>query len=228
MKYYFKSLYLDRKYRIPRIWSNDQLKKFSHLFKGKIINVSGWKDIDKEGDYYKNYFNNATEYSISNYKSDIKGYQGFENEFYLDLTQELPKDLDNKFDVVFNHTTLEHIFEVDKAFENICKLSKDVVILVVPFLQEYHGDYGDYWRFSPLTIEKLFEKNGFTVVYQNLNNFSFSSVYIFSIASKNPKRWQKIQKDALKEDGYPGEKIIRNTIIQYITVRIYRILYFLK
>lgn len=228
MKYYFKSLYLDRKYRIPRIWSNTQLKKFSHLFKGKIINVSGWKDIDKEGNYYKNYFNNANEYWISNYKSDVKGYQGFENEFYLDLTKELPEDLNNKFDVVFNHTTLEHIFEVNKAFENICKLSKDIVILVVPFLQEYHGDYGDYWRFSPQTIEKLFEKNGFAVVYQNLNNFSFSSVYIFTIASRNPKRWQNIQKDSLKQKGIPGEKIIRNTIIQYTRVRIHRILNVLK
>jgi hypothetical protein len=222
--YYLKSLYLDRKYRIPRIWSNDQLKMFSNLFKGKIINVSGWKDIDKEGDYYRNYFSNADEYWISNYKSEIKGYQGLENEFYLDLTQKLPKNLDNQFDVVFNHTTLEHVLEVDKAFSNLCKLSNDIVILIVPLLQEYHGDYGDYWRFSPSTIEKLFEKNGFTVLYQNFNNFSYSSIYIFSIASKKPQKWQNIRKKRLKKEYLPGEKVIRNTILQYVIVRIYRIM----
>lgn len=227
MIYYLKSLYLDRKYRIPRIWSNDQLKIFSNLFKGKIINVSGWKDIDKEGDHYRNYFSNAEEYWISNYKSEIKGYQGFENEFYLDLTQELPKYLKNEFDVVFNHTTLEHIFEVDKAFENLCKLSKDIVILIVPFLQEHHGDYGDYWRFSPLTVEKLFKKNGFTVLYQDFNNFSYSSVYIFSIASKDPKKWPNIQSSVLKPQ-LPGEKAIRNTIIQYSLVRLFRIIAYFK
>ena len=52
---------LNFKYRIlhlTRIWSNQELRKFSHLFRGKVINVSGWKDCDKEGHIYRDYFSN--------------------------------------------------------------------------------------------------------------------------------------------------------------------------
>ena len=40
---------IDRKFRVPRIWSNKELKKFASLFSGEIINVSGWMDNDKQG-----------------------------------------------------------------------------------------------------------------------------------------------------------------------------------
>ena len=39
---------------------------------------------------------------------------------------------------MFNHTTLEHIFEVNTAFDNMCAMSNDVVILVLPFAQVQH------------------------------------------------------------------------------------------
>ncbi len=181
---------IERKFRLPRIWSNKELKKFAHLFSGDIVNVSGWTDTDKEGDTYKNYFKNAKNYFISNYKSELKGLQGYKNEFYLDLTAELDEKYINRFDVVFNHTTLEHIYDIKKAFRNLCLMSKDIVILIVPFLQQMHGTYGDYWRFTPLSIKKLFEENGFTLLYLSFNNHKKTSVYIFCIATKNPQKWK--------------------------------------
>src|SRR3989338_9207278 len=93
----------ERKFRKARIWSNKELKKISPIFKGSVINVSGWKDEDKRGDFYKNYFKNASSYAISNYKGDT-GFQNKEGEIYLDLEKELDKKLIGKFDVVFNHT----------------------------------------------------------------------------------------------------------------------------
>jgi hypothetical protein len=149
----------DKKFRVPRIWSNRELEKFAHLFSGKGVNVSGWKDVDKEGKKYRDYFSNISEYWITNYKSEARGFQGNqENEIFLDLEEDLDESMYCKFDVVFNHTVLEHIFDVNKAFENLCKLSNDIVIVVVPFLQEQHAEYGDYWRFTPLAVEKLFQK----------------------------------------------------------------------
>lgn len=179
----------NRKWQIQRRWSNQELKKFSHLFTGEIINVSAWKDNDKEGSKYKDYFINAKSYFISNSESHFRGFQGFENEINLDLTQELDNKYINKFDVVFNHTTLEHIYNVRIAFKNLCLLSKDIVIIVVPFLQEMHGKY-DYWRFTPVTIKKLFEENNFRLLYLNFNHHKYSSVYIFAIGSKNPEKWK--------------------------------------
>ncbi len=182
-------IFVDRLFRLPRIWSNQELIKFAHLFRGDIVNVSGWKDIDKEGRHYRDYFINADSYSITNYKSEIYGFQGYKNEIFLDLEDLLPPKLLHRYDVVFNHTTLEHIFNVQNAFSNLCKMSKDVVIIVVPFLQPYHTDYGDYWRFTPSCISRLFNENGYQVLYLSFNDHPRCSVYIFTIASKNPLKW---------------------------------------
>lgn len=184
------SLFIDRVFRLPRVWSNRELKKHAHLFSGDIVNVSAWKDFDKESQTYQSYFTNADSYTITNYATEKHGYQGAKGELFLDLESPLDTQLHQKFDVVFNHTTLEHIFEVNIAFENLCLLSKDIVIIVLPFLQQYHSNMGDYWRFTPLAIKRLFEKHEFTLIYQSFNSDSLASVYTYSIATRHPEKWR--------------------------------------
>jgi hypothetical protein len=184
-------IFIDRTHRLPRVWSNRELARFAHLFHGDLVNVSGWTDVDKEGRHYKDYFVNASSYTITNYKKEARGFQGYSNEVFLDLEQELPSTLYQRYDAAFSHTTMEHIYAVDTAFANLCGLSKDIVILVVPFLQQYHAEYGDYWRFTPLAIKRMFEDNGFELVYQSFNTHKRSSVYTFSIASRRPEAWAK-------------------------------------
>lgn len=184
------NLFTDRIHRLPRIWSNTELMKFASLFEGDVVNVSGWKDIDKQGKHYKDYFASANSYTITNYKAEARGYQGIENEIFLNLEEDLPQDLVSKFDVVFNHTTLEHIYDAKKAFANLCLMSRDVVILVLPFLQQYHAEYGDYWRFTPLAIKRMFEENNYSLIYQSFNSNRYSSVYTFTIASRKPQQWK--------------------------------------
>lgn len=188
---YYKNI--DRKFRLPRIWSNNELKKFSGYFKGDVVNVSAWIDSDKEGGFYRNYFSNATSYSVTNYKAEARGFQGNKGEIYLNLEDDLPNELVGRFDVVFNHTTLEHIFDIHKAVENLCKMTKKDVIVVVPFLQEMHADYGDYWRFTPSAMEKLFLKNGLKQVHCSFNSHPNASVYLFCIATKDSKSWENIR-----------------------------------
>lgn len=207
---------IEKKWKAPRVWSNIELKKVSHLFSGKVINVSGWKDEDKEKKKYKEYFINVENYFLSNYKSDARGFQGNqENEIFLDLEKDLDNSLYSKFDVVFNHTVLEHIFDVNKAFENLCKLSNDIVIVIVPFLQEQHAEYGDYWRFTPLALKKLFERNKMDLVYINYNDNEDESIYVFAIGSKQSSKWSKIKnisdnKLNIIDDFYLGTKVIKN------------------
>lgn len=184
-----RRFFLDRKYRVPRVWSNDELAKFAYLFTGAVVNVSAWKDEDKEGTHYRDYFKNACSYTVTNYKAEARGWQGVDGEIFLNLEATLPKDMNQRFDVVFNHTVLEHIYEVRTAFRNLCEMSKDIVILVVPFLQQMHSNYGDYWRFSPLTLERMFEDNGMTLLYCSFNTHKLASVYLFAIASKHSERW---------------------------------------
>lgn len=177
------------RFREPRKWSNYELKKIcsSLVLTGKVVNVSAWQDQDKEGASYRDeYFPLASEYWITNWKTEAFGYQGgIDNEVYLDLEAELPDELRGKFDVVFNHTTLEHVFDVQKAFSNLCEMTRDIVIIVVPFLQEQHGSYGDYWRFTPWCIKRLFEKNGLSVAYLNTNDGPIDSIYVIAVATKN-------------------------------------------
>ena len=224
-------LFIDKKFRSARIWSNLELKKFSKSLKGKIINVSAWKDMDKEGSYYKEYFPLADEYFITNWKSDAKGLQGdLNNEFFLNLEcKNIPDELIRKFEVVFNHTTLEHVFEVNSAFKNLCSLSREVVIIVVPFMQEQHIDKGfdDYWRFTPQVIKKLFEKNDFNLEYINFNDQKKSSIYIFAVGVRKKDNFEWIsnmQGNKLKKiDKIEiGKKHFQNSILLQIFKKIFK------
>jgi hypothetical protein len=196
-------------FRRPRLWSNQELKRIAPLFSGSVINVSAWRDLDKEvgykqyllddydgGNKYKYYFKNANEYFTSNYPDDDE--RGFnsrqDSDISIDLEEELPQELTHRFDVVYNHTTLEHVFDVKKAFENLCKMSRDIVIIVLPFVQrvhDYQDDYKDYWRFTPFAIDELFQQNGLTVLYRSSNDSIQSSVYYFYVASKHPENWNE-------------------------------------
>lgn len=183
-------MFTDRMFRLARHWSNQQLAKLGPLFSGDIVNVSAWDDRDKEGGHYKDYFTKASSYSYTNHDG-YRGFQGLPNEYRLDLTGGIPEHLAHRFDVVFNHTTLEHIFDVRKAFANLCKLSSDIVIVVVPFAQVQHesDDWKDYWRFTPTCLRKLYEENGLTVIYEAQSPHRNSAVYVLSVASQHPNRW---------------------------------------
>jgi len=179
----------DRKYILARKWSNREMRKLAPLFSGAVCNVSGWDDRDKEGSHYANYFTRATSYDRTNY-GGFRGFKGEAGEIALDLTAPLAEELKRRFDVTYNHTVLEHIFEVDKAFANLCEMSRDVVIVVVPFSQVQHESesYGDYWRFTPSCLRKLFEKNGLTVIYEAESPDHDAAIYLLFVASRNPER----------------------------------------
>jgi hypothetical protein len=194
---------MDRKVRLPRVWSNRELEKMGPFFDGRVVNVSGWKDSDKQGKRYKEYFPNAREYAVSNFIAEAKGMQGnLENEFFLDLEKDLEEHLIGYYDVVFNHTVLEHVFDCSKAFANLCLLSKDIVIIVVPFIQHQHAAYGDFWRFTPVCLSELFKRNSLELLYINYNDGKNQSVYVIAVGSKRPEKWAVIK-------NLPGNKIDR-------------------
>jgi hypothetical protein len=183
-------VFTDRKYLVARRWSNRELRRIAPLFRGDVVNVSGWDDRDKEGGHYRSYFSSCSSYCRTNY-GGFRGFQGNPGEISLDLTAELAEELKRAFDVVFNHTTLEHIFEVRKAFSNLCAMSRDTVIVVVPFSQIQHESesYGDYWRFTPTCIRKLFEENGLTGIYEAVNPDKNAAVYLLCVGSRFPDRY---------------------------------------
>ncbi|MDF0486606.1 hypothetical protein PX554_00560 [Sphingomonas sp. H39-1-10] len=181
--------YASAAFGVPRRWSNAELRRFAPLFEGAAVNVSAWEDRDKEGRFYRSYFVSASSWSITNFGTDQGALQGADNEIFLDLEAELPPSLSRKFATVFNHTTLEHIWNFRLAFHNLCAMSSDVVIIVLPWLQPQHADYGDYWRFSPQATTRLFEEEGFEPLYLSWTQTPNAAVYIFAIASRQHGKW---------------------------------------
>ena len=213
---------LDRKVRLPRIWSNQELKKFAKLFSGDVVNVSAWLDRDKQGSCYKEYFTSASNYWITNHAEKSKGLQeGMNNQIALDLEEDLPDELYGRFEVVFNHTVLEHVFDCNQAFANLCHMSSDIVIVVVPFIQHQHAAYGDYWRFTPECIERLFKINGLELLYINFNDGSNQSIYILAIGSKQPGKWSSISGHADNQLGRLTAKVGYRVVSQGLLFRLF-------
>jgi hypothetical protein len=184
-------LFPKRRFRNVRFWSNWELRRLAPIFPGEVVNVSAWDDRDKEGGRYADYFTQKTGYYTTNIAGE-RGAQGRENEFHLDLTEDVPPELRRRFDVALNHTTMEHIFDVRKAFASLCELSRDVVIVVVPFAQVQHEceSYLDYWRLTPTCLRYLLEENGLTPIYESESPHPHAAVYLLMVGSRQPRRWE--------------------------------------
>ena len=202
----------DPKYRRARIWSNKELKKIAPKFSGDVINVSGWVDEDKEGKIYREYFVNANTYTISNLGGGAqKGKKlSIDDSIDIDLNKPINTQLHQKFDVVFTHTVLEHVFNIFTAIENLCMLSRDVIITVVPFIQLVHvvdddklGSFLDYWRFTPYCLDALFKQHGFSTIYISGTNLKSTSLYYIHICSKNPHKWKEVFPDEINFEKLP-------------------------
>lgn len=193
---------VDRRHRLARRWSNRELRRIAPLLSGEVVNVSAGDNVDKEGGTYDRYFTAASSFSVTNWGDGaFRGFRGREGEIRLDLVGELPPALRGRFDVVFNHTTLEHVFDVRRAFSNLCAMSRDAVVLVVPFSQVHHENQGyqDYWRFTPTALRELFRLEGMAVAYESANDDFNASVYLFFVAVREPERWRSVLPSSTRE-----------------------------
>lgn len=217
-------LFIDPIHRGPRLWSNRELARVGHLFDGDVVNVSAWRDEDKAGRFYRDYFPHARSYTITNYRSDMRGFQDQPGEIFLDLEQELPSQVCGRFDLVYNHTTLEHVYDFKRAFANLCAMSRDALIVVAPWLQPAHGDYGDYWRFSPTALARLCVDQGFTPARITWNEDPGASVYVFALAVREPDAWRDAFEFGWDPDtevflkqpeNYPGRDALPKTLLDH-------------
>jgi hypothetical protein len=176
-----------------RRFSNRILKNYLKYLEGDIINVSGWEDSDKNNGFYRDYYKRVKRYVVSN----ISGEQGMprqKNEdiewIYLDLEKPIPEDLEKKFDIVFCHTVLEHIYHTEIALDNLAGLTRDIMIIVVPFSQSVHytKSYSDYTRFTPYYFKKYLPSRGFSILLSDSNDQPFTNIYTVIIASLHPEK----------------------------------------
>jgi len=173
------------------MWSNDEIRRIAPLVTGSVVNVSAWMDEDKEGGHYRDYFTRATSYDCTNKGGGARG-EARANDIVLDLESTLPRELHGRYDLVLNHTTLEHVYDVRAAFATICSLSRDAVLVVVPFSQAEHGttDFGDFWRFTAQGLKTLCQENGFEVVHLAESPFRGSAIYLLLLAARDGAAWR--------------------------------------
>lgn len=177
----------EKEFRRALLWRNKELRKVvSKIPFESVINVSGWDDEDGEGRKYISYFPTAKTYWVSNIEGQ-KGLSGsIDYKIRINLEEKIVGSHYRSWDLVFCHTTLEHIFHVETAFKNLCNLSKSMVVLVVPYSAPWHevnADWGDYWRFTPLSIKRLFEANGFGITHISVSPGGIK--YIFAVAGRS-------------------------------------------
>ena len=180
----------------PRHWSNAQLRQFAPRCTGDVVNVSGWQDADKEGAAYRTYFSSCRSYAITNYANGARGQtDAGALSIPFDLEAPVPPSLAQAFDVVFCHTVLEHVFDHERAFAALRQLSRDVVVVVVPFLQDEHeepGSYGDFWRYTSASLRRLLERDGMRLVHLSSNDNVWWPIYLFAVACRDVDRWRGV------------------------------------
>ncbi len=82
-------------------------------------------------------------------------------EFIWDLNQPIPADLENRFDLVLDGGTLEHVFDTRQAFANVARLVKvggRVVHMSPTCNYVNHG----FYQFSPTLFFDYYSANRFT------------------------------------------------------------------
>lgn len=83
-----------------------------------------------------------------------------EADIKADITKPFPFEA-KKFKTVICTQVLQYIPTLEKTLDEIHRvLDKDGhLILSVPFLERFHGEPNDYWRFTKRGIERLIENN---------------------------------------------------------------------
>lgn len=91
---------------------------------------------------------------------------------------------DASFDTVLSFHLIEHVYNFWKMPKEIHRVLKPggCLIVAVPFIHEYHGDPGDYWRMSDVAVCRLFESAGLSVksvelVGEGIVTFALTKVF---------------------------------------------------
>jgi len=93
---------------------------------------------------------------------------------------------ERQYDVVICEQVLEHVSDPDAAVRTLGRLARTGgrILVSTPFLIRIHGAPDDYWRFTPLGLRTLLERQGLVVetvrswgnraaVTSNLRRWSF-------------------------------------------------------
>ena len=120
-------------------------------------------------------------------------YKAGANIIKMDLEKTFPLEHDS-FDCVMCFNVLEHVY----SFENVVKESYRILkkgglfIGSTPFLQSFHPDPHDYFRYSHESLLKIFEAENYVclrMVYLGFGPFSLSLAHWVTLVPRVLKPW---------------------------------------
>jgi SAM-dependent methyltransferase len=103
------------------------------------------------------------------YVADISDYEN--PDFLIDLNYPVDPVYHDRFDTIVDVGTLEHLFDVPTALENIIKMLKDNGTLVSVLPSSNLIDHG-FYSFSPTLFYDYFKSNGFNKISCYLREYS--------------------------------------------------------
>lgn len=137
----------------------------------KILELgSGKKVKDKYPYSTKQFFDSSNEFI----QSDIIAEYGHK---VVDVTK---MDYHNEFDIVLCMNVLEHVFDYQKAIQNIFNSLKPggIVIVLVPVFYPLHDEPNDFWRFTEHALRKLLQDfKGVKIKHSGLRQYP-SAYYV--------------------------------------------------
>ena len=191
---------LDQVYKLAKQYNDLILSDLPKNFdtKNKIPSWAGTK--------YENNTNAQTIFRLLGAaKVSVCDISEYENpDFLIDLNNPINSNLANKFDVIFDCGTLEHIFDVPTALWNLVSMLKTNGVLYLAVPASNSIDHG-FYSFSPGLFFDYFNANGFEVL----------SCYLFE---GSPIFYKKIGK-LYKYNGIGSEiPILSSAAIDVITI----------
>jgi SAM-dependent methyltransferase len=134
-----------------RWFNNTSIKIFSREIRGKKI-FELWSGKKVKGKYpysVKQFFHGSNEFI----QSDIIDEYGHK---VVDVTNMEYRD---EFDIVLCMNVLEHVFDYQKAIQNIFISLKPwgIAVILVPVFYPLHDEPNDFWRFTEHSLRKLLQ-----------------------------------------------------------------------
>jgi len=99
---------------------------------------------------------------------DVSDYEGCT--FNIDLNQPVPKELHNKYDIIIDSGTIEHIFHLPNVLQNIHSMLKTGGRVIHCSPTTNHVDHG-FYMFSPTLFHD----------YYSMNRYEIDSSYLLFI-----------------------------------------------